>query len=109
VAILDVSPGKDSSLAAAARVCLGDALVASGDAAAAVTVLEQAVSAAAASAARPEEQGGARFALARALRAAGRDPARAAELARAAREDFVRAGAVGAPEIARVDSFLAAP
>jgi tetratricopeptide (TPR) repeat protein len=79
-----------------------------GDPRKALPLLERALDlrAAAGDALDPLEVANSRFAVARALRALGRDPARAAELARAAREGFVGAGPAGNDKLAETDAFL---
>jgi serine/threonine-protein kinase len=109
LAILEVETGSDNGMLSYPLAGLGVAFLGLGRAGDALPLLERAAAFRDATAPEPAHWGAIHFALARALRAAGRDRPRARALAEEAREEYTRAppGPVVARELARIDAWLA--
>ncbi len=88
---------------------LGEVLLARGDAAGALDALEQTLAAWEKAAVSPADMAPTRFALARALRLGGKEPARARALATAAREALAPTAEPRRVRLADIDAFLRAP
>ncbi len=104
-AMLDRLPSQNEQLRAASLTGLGRAALLAGDAPRAEKPLEAAVAIYASGSFAPEERAEGEFALAQALRARGKDPARARRLAEEARAHL--AGEVNRARRADVEAWLA--
>ena len=100
--------GADHFLIADAETGIGRALLGSGAPREALTILESALTRRPETPRDPVFEAKTQFALARALAAAGRDPVRARELARAARDNFRQTEKTSRHELDQVETWLAA-
>ena len=101
--------GSDNVALSYPLAALGVAVLGLGRAGDALPLLERAAALRDTTATEPAHWGEVHFALARALRAVGKDLPRARALAEEAREEYTRAppGPVVARELARIDAWLA--
>jgi eukaryotic-like serine/threonine-protein kinase len=106
--ILSRNLGPDSPMLIDTRECIGEALIAQGDAAAARQELERAVRSIDDAQAGPQWTAGVRFQLARAMWATPGDRRRARELARATLDELVRAEGDNRELVRRIRRWLAA-
>ena len=105
VTIIDREFGSTSPLLGDPLMSIGQSRIEQGNAAGAVEILERAVAIRGSADGEPADVGDARFALARALVAAGHVTERAASLARQARQDFEH-GQGARSRVAEVDRWL---
>jgi tetratricopeptide (TPR) repeat protein len=106
-AIASKANGEDHPSVAAALLGVAEVATRRGKLEEALTLYERVVALRERAEIQPVDRGVSRFALARALRALGKDPERARQLALAARDELLTVGDAQRERIELIDAFLA--